>query len=78
MAATTNWGVEFGTPERAGPCRPDQGGRRPGVQVHIKGYRSKNGGPVGYSVTLTLADGRSLPDRRRAGRPGPERARQQR
>src|SRR5262245_58649340 len=58
--STTNWGVEFGTPNalaRVGLTKADVA---PGVQVHIKGYRSKNGGPVGYSVTLTLADGRKF------------------
>ena len=58
--ATTNWGVEFGTPNalaRVGLTKADVS---VGSQVHIKGYRSKNGGPVGYSVTLTLADGRSF------------------
>ena len=29
-------------------------------EVHIKGYRSKNGGPFGYSVIVTLADGRTF------------------
>ncbi len=50
---TTNWGFEFGTPNalaRVGLTKADVA---PGVQVHVKGYRSKNGGPVGYSVTLT-------------------------
>jgi hypothetical protein len=58
--STTNWGVEFGTPNalaRVGLTKADVA---PGVQVRIKGYRSKNGGPVGYSVTLTLADGRAF------------------
>jgi hypothetical protein len=56
----TNWGVEFGTPnalEGKGLKKEDV---KPGAEVHIKGYRSKNGGPFGYSVTLTLADGRSF------------------
>ncbi len=58
--AVTNWGVEFGTPNalaRVGLTKADVA---VGAQVHIKGYRSKNGGPVGYSVTLTLADGRTF------------------
>ena len=58
--AVTHWGVEFGTPNalaRVGLTKADVA---IGTQVHIKGYRSKNGGPVGYSVTLTLADGRSF------------------
>jgi hypothetical protein len=28
--------------------------------VHIRGYRSKSGGAFGYSVTLTLDDGRTF------------------
>ena len=58
--AVTNWGVEFGTPNalaRVGLTKADVS---VGTQVHIKGYRSKNGGPSGYSVTLTLADGRAF------------------
>ena len=56
----TNWGVEFGTPNalaRKGLAKTDL---PLGTQVHVKGYRSKNGGPFGYSVTLTLPDGRSF------------------
>jgi len=56
----TNWGVEFGTPNalaRAGLKKTDL---PIGTEVHIKGYRSKNGGPFGYSVTLTLPDGRNI------------------
>jgi uncharacterized protein DUF6152 len=56
----TNWGVEFGTPNalaRKGLAKTDL---PIGTPVHVKGYRSKNGGAFGYSVTLTLADGRSF------------------
>jgi hypothetical protein len=56
----TSWGFEFGAPnalEGKGLTKADL---QPGAQVRIKGYRSKNGGPFGYSVTLTLADGRSF------------------
>jgi hypothetical protein len=56
----TNWGVEFGAPnalEGKGLTKADL---KPGTQVHIQGYLSKNGGPFGYSVTLTLEDGRSF------------------
>jgi hypothetical protein len=56
----TNWGFEFGAPnalEGRGLTKADI---KPGAQVHIKGFRSKNGGPFAYSVTLTLADGRSF------------------
>jgi hypothetical protein len=56
----TNWGVEFGTPNalsRKGLKKTDL---PIGTEVRVKGYRSKNGGPFGYSVTLTLPDGRSI------------------
>jgi len=56
----TNWGVEFGTPNalaRKGLAKTDL---PIGTPVHVKGYRSKNGGAFGYSVTLILADGRSF------------------
>jgi hypothetical protein len=33
---------------------------QPGTKVHILGYRSKNGGAFGYSVELTLDDGRTF------------------
>lgn len=58
--AVTNWGVEFGTPNglaRKGLAKTDL---PIGAPVHVKGFRSKNGGPFGYSVTLILADGRSF------------------
>lgn len=53
-----NWGVEFGAPNQlanAGLTRADV---VPGTVVHVKGYKAKNGGPFGYSVTVTFADGR--------------------
>lgn len=56
----TTWAVEFGAPNalaKTGLLRKDLA---PGSHVHIKGYRSKSGGPYGYSVTLTLDDGRSF------------------
>ena len=56
----TNWGVEFGTPNalaRKGLAKTDL---PLGTQVHVKGYRSKNGGAFGYSVTLSLPDGRTF------------------
>jgi len=58
--SVTNWGVEFGAPnalEGAGLRKIDL---QPGTKVHVQGYRSKNGGPFGYSVRLTLGDGRSF------------------
>jgi hypothetical protein len=56
----TNWGVEFGAPnslESEGMKKTDL---QPGTKVHILGYRSKNGGAFGYSVELTLDDGRTF------------------
>jgi len=58
--AVTNWGVEFGTPNalaRKGLAKTDI---PIGTLVHVKGYRSKNAGAYGYSVTLILPDGRSF------------------
>jgi hypothetical protein len=56
----TNWGVEFSTPNglaRLGLTKADVAA---GTPVVISGYRSKNGGPFGYSVKVTLADGRTF------------------
>ncbi len=56
----TNWGVEFGTPTglaRLGLTKADVVA---GTEVLIEGYRSKNGGPFGYSVRVTLPDGRKF------------------
>ena len=56
----TNWGVEFGTPNALSRKGLKKADLPIGTEVHVKGYRSKNGGPFGYSVTLTLPDGRSI------------------
>jgi hypothetical protein len=56
----TNWGVELAAPNalaNKGISKADLG---TGAQVHVKGFLSKNGGPWGYAVTITLADGRSF------------------
>lgn len=56
----TNWGVEFSTPNglaRLGLTKADVVA---GTPVHVQGYRAKNGGPFGYSVTVTLPDGREF------------------
>jgi hypothetical protein len=56
----TNWGVEFSTPNglaRLGLTKADVA---TGTPIAISGYKSKNGGPFGYSVKLTLADGRTF------------------
>lgn len=56
----TNWGVEFGTPNALANRGLTKEDVKPGTEVRVKGYRSKNGGPFGYSVTLTLKDGRTF------------------
>jgi hypothetical protein len=56
----TSWAVEFGTPNSLANKGLTKEDVKPGTEVHIKGYRSKNGGPYGYSVTLVLKDGRSF------------------
>lgn len=56
----TNWGVEFGTPNALEKKGLKRGDLPAGTPVHIKGYRAKNGGPFGYSVTVTLKDGRTI------------------
>ena len=56
----TNWGVEFGAPNqlaKIGLKKPDVA---PGTVVRIRGYLAKNGGPYGYSVIVTLPDGRNF------------------
>jgi hypothetical protein len=56
----TNWGVEFGAPNQLSGRGLKKADLPVGTPVQIKGYRSKNGGPFGYSVTLALADGRTF------------------
>jgi len=56
----TNWGVEFGAPNNLEGSGLKKADLQPGTKVHILGYRSKNGGAFGYSVTLILDDGRSF------------------
>jgi hypothetical protein len=58
--AVTNWGVEFGAPNQLARIGLKKSDVAPGTQVRIKGYRAKNGGPFGYSVTVTLPDGRAF------------------
>lgn len=56
----TNWGFEFGAPnalENRGLKKADL---KAGEEVTIQGYRSKNGSPNGYSVFVTLSDGRKV------------------
>lgn len=54
----TNWGVEFGAPNALEGKGLKKADLQAGTHVHVKGYRSKNGGPFGYSVSLVLDDGR--------------------
>ena len=56
----TNWGVEFGAPNQLAKIGLTKGDVAVGTEVTIKGYRAKNGGPYGYSVTVTFADGRTF------------------
>jgi hypothetical protein len=58
--AVTNWGVELGAPNSLALKGLQKADLKPGAQIHVKGYRSKNGGLFGYAVTLALADGRSF------------------
>jgi hypothetical protein len=58
--SVTNWGVEFGTPNQLSNIGLAKEDVKPGTEVRIKGYRSKNGGAFGYAVTVTLPDGRSF------------------
>lgn len=56
----TNWGVEFGAPNALAERGLSKADVKPGDVITIKGYRSKNGGPFGYSVFATLSDGRVI------------------
>lgn len=56
----TNWGVEFGAPNQLARIGLTKADVAPGTKVHIKGYLAKNGGAFGYSVTVTLPDGRTF------------------
>lgn len=56
----TNWGVEFGAPNALANKGLSKADLKAGDEVSIKGYRSKNGEAYGYSVFVTLADGRTF------------------
>lgn len=56
----TNWGVEFGAPNQLAKIGLKKTDVAPGTQVHIRGFLAKNGGPFGYSVIVTLPDGRKF------------------
>jgi hypothetical protein len=56
----TSWALELGSPnilEKVGMHKADV---QPGMTVHVRGFHAKSGGPFGYSVTLTIPDGRSF------------------
>lgn len=56
----TNWGFEFGAVNALETRGLKKSDIRPGDEVQVKGFRSKNGGPFGYSVLVKLADGRAI------------------
>ncbi|MET0535690.1 MAG: DUF6152 family protein [Steroidobacter sp.] len=56
----TNWGVEFGAPNQLARIGLKKTDVAPGTEVHNRGYLAKNGGPYGYSVIVTLPDGRKF------------------
>jgi hypothetical protein len=58
--SVTNWGVEFSAPNALAQRGLSKADIKPGDEIQIKGYRSKNGGPFGYSVFATLSDGRVI------------------
>ena len=57
---TTNWGVEFGAPNQLAKIGLKKSDVAPGTPIKIRGYLAKNGGPFGYSVIVTLPDGRTF------------------
>jgi hypothetical protein len=58
--SVTNWGVELAAPNALATKGLSKTDLHPGAEVQVKGYAAKNGGPYGYAVTTTLADGRSF------------------
>ena len=56
----TNWGVEFGAPNQLAKIGLKKTDVAPGTAIRIRGYLAKNGGPYGYSVIVTLPDGRKF------------------
>lgn len=56
----TNWGVEFGAPNQLAKIGLKKTDVVPGTAIRIRGYLAKNGGPFGYSVIVTLPDGRDF------------------
>ncbi len=58
--SVTNWGVEFSAPNALAQRGLTKESIKAGDEVAIKGFLAKNGGPFGYSVFATLADGRVI------------------
>jgi uncharacterized protein DUF6152 len=58
--SVTNWGVEMGAPNALAGKGLLKTDLQSGAEIHVKGYRAKNGGPYGYAVTITLHDGRTF------------------
>ena len=50
----TNWGFEFGSVSALSRVGLTKSTVPPGTEVTIKGYRSRNGGPFGYTVIATI------------------------
>lgn len=54
----TNWGFEFGAPFSLKEKGLTKSTLPAGTEVVVNGYKSKNGQPYAYAVTVTLPDGR--------------------
>ncbi len=50
----TNWGFEFGSVSALSRVGLTKSTVPPGTEVTIKGFRSRNGGPFGYTVIATI------------------------
>ncbi len=55
--AVTNWGFEFGSVSALSRVGLTKATVPPGTEVTIKGYRSRNGGPFGYTV-IAIVNGK--------------------
>ncbi len=56
----TNWGVELAAPNALASKGLAKTDLAAGAAIRVQGFLSKSGGPFGYAVTITLADGRSF------------------
>lgn len=50
----TNWGFEFGSVSALARVGLTKAVVPPGTEITIKGYRSRNGGPFGYTVYASI------------------------